>query len=903
MVHCVAVSNAQELPRIRNFTPSEYHAQPQNWSLCQNPEAGWIYIANNEGLLEFDGIHWQNYHLPDQQTVRALAIDSRQNIYGGGFAEFGYWKPQLNGLLEYQSLSRNVQAPHLAKEEIWHILSRPNEVLFQSFSTIYRYDFQKVHVINPPGAIMFLQDVNGQLYFQIIGRGIFELLPDNTFKLLNGTEPISDKIVQFIVSNGQQGLLIGTTTDGIFQYQNQNIEPWNHPLNADFKRFQLNKALRMRNGNLAIGTIRNGLYLLDSKNTLQYHLNRESGLQNNTVLALFEDRDQNLWLGLDRGVDFIELNAPLTYYTDQSGKLGAVYTSALFQNQLYVGTNQGLFVKNSHAPGAAFALADGAQGQVWQLQVFDNQLICGHNSGTFLITKKGISKISDITGGWCTIPIPGRKDVLIQSTYTGLVVYQKSLDGNWKFVKRISGFEEPLRKIIFDSKGYLWGAHPNRGLFRLRISEDLSQITELKQFTKEDGLNWDVKIDLLQLDSLFIVNPEGSPMAVQIVENQVTFGKTPPGLQTGKLLPGMNADFFQVFNAQVVLHRDNKPYRFPLHLVDGYENIVGLNAQYYLFCMENGYALLDLSKLNSEGPPVSTPPRVRRVQTGETFANLDNTQISDPIPYGKNDLHFWFSSASFSYPPRLSWKMKGVSEEWSEWHSTGEKEFTNLPSGKYTFWLRDENTGQEIPFQFSVQAPWYGSVYAWVVYLILGILVFVLFEKVNLNRLAKQRLELEHEKQRDLSQQRIETERELLRLELGNKSRELSNAALGLIRKNEILLKIKDDLLASKGDARALDKLARLIDSHVESDHDWEVFENSFNQVHDDFFKRLMQQFADLTPGDLRLAAYLKMNLASKEIAPLLNISVRGVENKRYRLRKKLGLPEEANLTEFMMNF
>ena len=140
-------------------------------------------------------------------------------------------------------------------------------------------------------------------------------------------------------------------------------------------------------------------------------------------------------------------------------------------------------------------------------------------------------------------------------------------------------------------------------------------------------------------------------------------------------------------------------------------------------------------------------------------------------------------------------------------------------------------------------------------------------------------------------------------LEVENKSRELSNAALNLIRKNEVLQRLKDELLDARNDPRALQKLARLIDNHLEGDHDWEVFEESFNRVHDDFFKRLMHDFPDLTPGDLRLAAYLKMNLSSKEIAPLLNISVRGVENKRYRLRKKLGLPEDANLTGFIMNF
>jgi DNA-binding CsgD family transcriptional regulator len=162
---------------------------------------------------------------------------------------------------------------------------------------------------------------------------------------------------------------------------------------------------------------------------------------------------------------------------------------------------------------------------------------------------------------------------------------------------------------------------------------------------------------------------------------------------------------------------------------------------------------------------------------------------------------------------------------------------------------------------------------------------------------------MEAQKAEDLKHQRVLAERELIGVELENKSRELSNAALGIVRKNEILLRIKEDIEESRGDTRALSKVLRMIDRHVESEHDWEIFEASFNQVHDDFFKKLMSEFPDLTPGDLRLAAYLKMNLSTKEITPLLNISIRGVENKRYRLRRKLGLTEEANLTEFMMNY
>jgi FixJ family two-component response regulator len=84
---------------------------------------------------------------------------------------------------------------------------------------------------------------------------------------------------------------------------------------------------------------------------------------------------------------------------------------------------------------------------------------------------------------------------------------------------------------------------------------------------------------------------------------------------------------------------------------------------------------------------------------------------------------------------------------------------------------------------------------------------------------------------------------------------------------------------------------------------DWESFARHFDQVHTDFIKRLKEKYPQLSPKDLKLCAYLRMNLVSKEIAPLLNISVRGVEISRYRLRKKMQLHAEVNLTDYMIHF
>jgi DNA-binding CsgD family transcriptional regulator len=887
---CPGIALAQHSPRLRNFQPADYNAQNQNWSLTQSPE-GWLYAGNNGALMEFDGSQWRQFTLPEKQAVRCVAIGRSGEVFCGGFAEFGYWGKDATGQLRYHSLSAPLGEGQLGKEEIWHILALPDYVLFQSFSTIYKYDYQTVQALKPPNAIMFARLVNDKVLLPVIERGLYELLPDNTFRAMPGSEVLKDKIVQFLVPNGKGGIWAGTSSDGIFNLQDGQCKPWANPLNAIFRKKQLNKALALRDGGWAIGTILDGTYILTSTEQLRFHLNRENGLQNNTVLAMLEDRTGNLWLGLDKGIDFAGLRSPLTFFTDQTGKTGTVYAASAHNGQLYIGTNQGVF-KTPYPSGFSIppiSLVEGTQGQVWQLKVFDGQLLCGHNSGTFLIEGGGVRRISAVTGGWCTIPVPGHPDMLLQATYTGLVLFQKDKTGSWAFKGRVGGFSEPLKKIAFHGHNNLWAAHPNKGLYRLRLSDDLAQVKEFKKYTHSDGLATDFQLSLSVLpDSGLVVNALPNAFAIIDHDGRAIFEPIP----ARKLIPGRPGEVFALDSNGLWLNTDlGKTQKIPLALVPSYENVETLSGGDYLFCLENGYALLRHDAAAGFAGPKNMPPVVVKVvKTTDHQYFLPGDPIR--IPYHQNSLEFQFAQPFFEYPVRFSWFLEGFSKSWSPWSFGSEKEFTNLPAGSYTFKVRSDIGGQEAQVTFSIAPPWYRSNWAITAYALLFCWLLWQLEQFNHRRLDRHRTRLEIDKQR-----------EILLLEVDNKSRELSNAAFNLIRKNETLQNLKDKLLDVKNEPRALSKIIREIDAHLEGDHDWELFEASFNQVHDDFFKRLMLEYPDLTPGDLRLAAYLKMNLSSKEIAPLLNISIRGIENKRYRLRKKLNLPEEANLTEFIMAY
>ena len=140
------------------------------------------------------------------------------------------------------------------------------------------------------------------------------------------------------------------------------------------------------------------------------------------------------------------------------------------------------------------------------------------------------------------------------------------------------------------------------------------------------------------------------------------------------------------------------------------------------------------------------------------------------------------------------------------------------------------------------------------------------------------------------------------------KNKELANATMQMLHKNKILINLKEELKKIKGTLDDEQKykvqwLLRKIDKEIDNEKQWKVFETQFERVHEEFLFRIKSAYPDLTPRELKLCAYLRMNVSSKEIAALMNISTRGVEISRYRLRKKLDLTREINLTDFILSF
>ncbi len=896
---------AQEVPRTLNFTKNDYHAQNQNWSITQSVD-GEMFYGNGDGLLRFDGTTWQTFPLPNKQIIRSVAADGRGRIYAGGYAEFGFFQKNAFGNLEYTPLSKNVKFEKVKREEIWHIVITPQAVYFQSFSTIYKYDFHDINVLSTPGNIMFLHEVNGRLILPVISKGLYELTATNEFQFIEGSDFLAQKIISTILPYGDNGFLIGTVRDGIFVFENKRFSTWSKTAQGISRNFQLNKGLRFTNGNYAFGTILNGIYLLRPDGSTLRHINKENGLQNNTVLSMHEDRMQNLWLGLDKGIDLVDLTAPLTFFQDRSGKIGAVYAAAIFNGKLFVGTNQGLFFKTDGST-ENFTLLNGTQGQVWDLKHLDNQLLIGHNSGSFVLNiNNQLSKISEITGGWCTIRHPSVKNVILQGTYTGIAVFQKN-KGVWSVLKKINNFNEPVKKIACDTVGNLWAINAYHQLFKLKINDNFEN-TEGAMPMKIGNA---VKYDFTKMGNEFYIKADDTYYMYE--NDKAGFSKIEgQGFENCKLNGGLDNDFMKIHPDFVEILRGGKTLiRLRLKLITDYETIIALDSSRYLFGLDDGYAIYN--KKNTSLNIAFTPKPIIRLfaKDGASFHFYpsDSAQTLLRLPPDYHALRIDVSLPYFTDAARYSYILTGHSTDWSPWQGTTSHEFANLSAGKHIFRLKNDITGEETMIEFDIKPHWYETIWAKIGYLLAFIGLIFLLLKFHKIQLDNQRLYLEAEMLRELEQQRIRADNEKLHLDIINKSQELANSTMGIIRKNEILIEIKEELEDIKAEhnthfpEKHYTKLKKMIENNLSSEENWFVFEENFNQVHEDFLKRLKTEYTDLTPGDLKLAAYLRMNLTSKEISPLLYISVRGVENKRYRLRKKLALHDSDNLTAFILKY
>ncbi|MFO7755735.1 MAG: LuxR C-terminal-related transcriptional regulator [Bacteroidales bacterium] len=944
------VLSAQEkwfgIPSIDYFSRREYDAATQNWKISQSHN-DILYFANNDGVLEYDGVNWRIYQDMGSFVIRSVkSIGNR--IYAGTFNELGYFSYDNMNNLSYTSLAESRELKGYG--DYWNIHQWDDKIVFYSEEALCFFEDDTLSQ-TIPAISRFTSSylANGMLLVHDELEGLMEVRGGHIYPVA-GAGILKDKLITSVVPVSENRIVIGTMKEGLYLWDMQRVEAWDVPANEILKDANIFCATAYENRYLVFGTIQSGMVITDMSGRLIFQIGKDKGLNNNTVLSLFVDRDGNIWGGLDNGIVKVNLRSSITFlqgYYD----LGTGYAVERSYGNWYFGTNQGLFsIRDGQFASPLkdrddFIKVDGTDGQVWSLYKTGNTMLCGHNLGVFEIGEQGAEMISPSTvnGVWLFRKVPGRDNMLIAGTYDGLIILEKRED-EWGFRSGIEGFSESSRYIEWDSEGNLWVSHGYKGLFKLLFDDDYRAVSDIDTLSIEEFPELGPSPVISKVDGELLVSGENGILRVSELDSinrHEGLDDYFTEIYPDRLIQDRfrNIWYFTDGRTGVLRFMEDGSYKnikYPFislenKLVSSFESVFVIDNDNILFGIEDGFAHYSVYDGLDFDKPFKVHIRSFRGRS-DTVAYVmnqngkGNTQIRVPEYQFRDNLfeiHYaatYFREGKVEYSTYLS----DYDLEAGSWSSNTSRQFAKLPEGDYEFVVKARNSfgiqSEPIVFRFSITPPWYRTIAAKIAYILLTFLAIVLIINVFYRRLeiSRQKEKLRQQqsykaREEQLNNETLKVEKELIRMrnerlrsEMVFKEKELANSTMNILQKNESLRRIKNSMvkIRSMEDVPEMKtqimRLVRKIDRDIDSEDYWKVFEVHLEQVHEAFLKRLSEKHPGLTNRERRLCAYIRMGMTSKEIASLVNISYRAVENNRYRLRQKLKLEPGTNLSQYI---
>jgi hypothetical protein len=933
-------------PVVRNFKPDEFKGGIQSWGIVQD-DRELLYVANNFGLLEFDGAVWRMYPVKSGTKVRSLHVGKKGRLYVGSQGDFGYFEPNQSGILTYNSLADSLPAKDRNLDEVWRIYEQAGRIYFFTFKNIYQYTpGQKVAVIKTNGPLEFTFQANKNLYTLAWNKGLCQF-ENNKLTLLPGGEFFAQKQIASVLPFDRDRLLIVTIKEGLFLYDGHQISPFALQKEPSCQGLVINQAILLKDGNFALGTQNKGLVVIDNQGRLVLHTSVQDGLLDNTIHTLYQDTQDNLWLGLNNGLAMVELSSPFSKLDGTLGLAGTGYAAMQKGNSLFVGTNSGLYVSNITSGKKRFTLVPNSTGQVYHLDHIGGQLLMAHHNGPFLIKNNSANLIYPEGGAWEFVQVPNQPNRLIYGSYYGLSLLSSTPEG-LHLLQKFKGLDESSRVLEIDKDGDLWMAHGYKGIFRITFDARYERIVKVQFYNSKNGFPSDQLINMEKINNELIFPAMSGIYRFNKAANKFVVDKAytslfAPEEHVIEMEEDIQGNIYFISNQRVgkiSFNKFGKPAieeklfrNIKEQLNDDLSYIQILDLNNVLFGAKDGFIHYNAAK-----PKRMAPFQTRLAHVTGTAGERDSLLLTGRLldqasgiewKYAFNSLRFVYASSFYEQPEKTQYQyyLENFDGGWSSWTPKTEKEYTNLPEGTYIFQVKARNVYGTIseaqPFEFTIRPPFYRSSWAFLLYALLGGLFIGAVAMQVDRRFKTEKRRLILDKERKLGQKEMEireitnqSEQEIDRLrdeklqaEIDHKNRELTYSTIHLINKNELLTTVKTELqniIKNGGRAAQADELNRIIkniDHNITSEVDWKQFELHFNHVHGDFIHRLQDKFPNLTPQEIKLSTYLRLNLTTKDIAQLLNISVRGVEISRYRLRKRLELDRSENLTDFMLKF
>lgn len=912
-------------PIVYNHNSKYYNAGSQIWDI--KVAHGRVFFANNGGLLTYDGISWKNFSTKNNTIVRSLFLDGNDKIYVGAQGEFGYYDIKEGSNFEFIGLDSLFQVNNEKLNEIWNIFVIDSALCLSSGPNLYHLS-DTINVISAKNTIECMALINGEVWFFENNRGL-QMMAGKSPALVFQKPYFHDKKVVEVLSVSSDSIFILTENHGIYLSDGQNVRKW--VTNAD--EFLKNKTIssaEFSSEGLIVGTYFGGVVGIDYSGRTTLHLDVSKGLQSNKINALKMAPNGVLWIGSNKGIDEVDLKNRKRYFFPDGSLRGSVYDLELLNDYLFFSTSNGLYYlkkRDYYNPltDYDFKLIPGTQGQCWGTDVIDGRLFCAHHEGALIVDSElKAQKLSEEPGAWKFVKIA--PDIIAIGFYYGISIYRRS--GNtYEKIRDIPGFDESARIMVQDKYNNLWVSHPYKDVYRFDFDENY-QVTEIKKYNQASGLESRNKNYLSLIDSIcFVTSPTGIYVYNHDKDNFETAEAWDSLFQPDLYLRRIfqygedlwcitDSSTAKVERQSIGVNLSTRLVNFPdintAHsYIGGFEGLFPIFSGRFFIASPNGM----IEYLIRDHPDSIRAPVIKSLTTGLDsliyFFSPDDNEKKLTFSYKHNNIVFSYDSHFPNNNEQLSYsyKLSGLNDNWSGWTTEKRMRFNDLSPGDYEFKIRSKDPTNFISptrlIKFRIQPPWYRSRMAHIGYaLSVGLVLFLLFYWPK-KKYQKDKEELLQAKKRS-EQSLAQIKKEKILNELEFNKRELVNFTFHLVQKQQTIKSLKQKVnefsgsIEDKEVKEKLKEMMSIIRGDMRIEEDWENFSFHFDQVHEGFISKMKKRYPHLSNDDYKLCTYLKMNMSSKDIAPLLNISVRGVELKRYRLRKKLNMDRSEDLNEFL---
>lgn len=902
---------------IRFYKPSEYNSDAQVWAISRG-ENDDMYFATNEGILLHDGVRWEKYLTPTECIMRSVFYDTdEKKAYSGGVNEFGYWKYDEYGNLQYTSLYQNPK--NEPTKEFWKIAKVPYShlIYFQSPVSLLVYNTQTETVIEIPS--------DGKRFnsLSLVNRILFVQQEDKLFRLdgekkVLVTEQLTDFYVIGMFPEPDGAVRLVNSERGSLVIDHSGKVERKLPAFADVR---ITSVCRMEDKYL-VGTGNSGFFQIDGDSQILSQVSERQGLKSVVLSVGFSNRG-DIWLGLNGGIMFIEESVKEeAFLMDPQEKIGYVYCAANRPECLYVGTNKGLYAAKPTLDGAAdFQFVSSLKGQVWNLYDVNGELLVAHDKGLFRLRHGNLEEIRH--GGVYTFqPIPMHPGWYISGNYNGFSVYH-SADGVLNYRNDIRGYTNLVQDCAFDKEGNLWVIHSRTELMRIRLDKSCSQVQESEIYELPAVPTQKVRAVMCPIDQeLVFLDNEGHAYKYNELKNNLQpdeyYTSLLKPINQGALSVQYSGDMYWQVSQEGVsfLRKDYNKIALYSRLFTnvsdnftpkGFRKMMRISEKSYAVGLLNGMGIIDTDKM---GQQLIRVPHVRKMEAvGEAGSLLLAAEKGNKwtVPPHVNNVVLWLTS--LDRDGQVEYRISERGRDWEVIYD-GMIHLTYLAPGDYTVEIRGSNGyggySEAEVHRIHVDAPWYATVYAFALYALLLLGAGYGIRRTYKYKTRKHEREIKAEEERKRIEELSLFQLNGLKEELENKNSKLMSITMLGVQNNTFLKKTREEISellgeeATSAQKMQIRRIMKEIDRQLSDQTGWNNFAEHFNNTCNGFFDRLNEQHSKLTNNDLRLCAYIRMNLSAKEIASLMNISTNSVEMAKYRLRKKLDLDESVTLNQYL---